>query len=142
MNRMMAGTFAAILAVTSAPALARSPSPAALGTIFCTGVLTHEMADAMAWMTPDLAAKVAAITGEKGAGAIRWASTPGADRCMPVGSAGSAEVPVAILYYTWSDRSHAGFSDQLVTRFVNEELRIDDVVFPDGRTLRQQLGEN
>jgi hypothetical protein len=61
---------------------------------------------------------------------------------MPVGTAGSVEVPVAILYYTWSDNSHPGFSDQLITRFVNDEVRIDDVVFPDGTTLREQLGGN
>ncbi len=134
MSRFTLAALAALLAVS--PAAAKSLHPAEVGTIFCYGVLSEDLAPALAIMTDELRGLVE----KKGADTVSWQGDAGpADTCKPVGARGSVDAPEVVLSYGFRDPSRRSFSDTLVMRFVDERLRIDDIKFAAGPTLRQQL---
>jgi hypothetical protein len=69
---------------------------------------------------------------------IRWQGTLGKmESCMPVGASGSYDHPESVLAYSLSDGGSA--SDKLVMSFIDEQLRIDDIAYGSGGTLRETL---
>jgi hypothetical protein len=138
MLKLAIGALAALLAVS--PAAAKSLSPAQVGTIFCYSRLSGDMAPVLAILTDDLRTLVEAAATKTGSDSIAWQGKAGAvDNCQPVGATGTAEAPQVVLSYGFRDPGQAGFSDSIVMHFVDERLRIDDIKFAGGSTLRAQL---
>jgi hypothetical protein len=140
MNRFVATL--AVLALSATPAAALSLTAAQVGDIYCASRLSGDMAPVMAILTPGLAQLVAAHLPESAdpATAIPWQSQPDyANGCMPVGAAGTYDLPEVVLSFSYLDPSKAGYSDRLVVRFVDKRLRLDDIEYPDGTTLRDRL---
>jgi hypothetical protein len=105
-------------------------SPAAIGAAFCAALLANDSTALNSLLTPQLAELAPADT--------RWHSgdsTPFA--CMPVGASGTAERPESVLFLTFAGGPTA--SDRLVLAFVAGELRIDDIAYAGGGTLRASL---
>jgi hypothetical protein len=126
----------AIFAVTG-PASATSLSTSQVGEIFCLGRLSGDMAPVLAILTPELAALVAA---QPSPDSVPWQGDPEyANLCEPVGATGTADAPQAVLSYGYRDPGKAGFSDRLVLRWVDGRMRIDDIIYADGATLRGRL---
>lgn len=106
------------------------------GIVFCIGRLSGDMAPVLAVLTPELHALVEKAEPE----AIRWQGKPDyANTCEPVGASGTAQSPQVVLSYQYREPDKAGFSDRLVLRFVDERLRLDDILFGDGTSLRDRL---
>lgn len=117
----------------ASPASAQSQlSPAQIGNAFCAAILAGDAAALGLLLTPDLADKAADHED------IRWSSGDAAPvGCMPVGASGSTERPESVLFLTFPGGKTA--SDRLVLAFVDGDLRIDDVSFDRGGTLRARL---
>ena len=131
--------FAAVLPVfaATAPAHAVSLSTNQVGQIFCISRLAGDMAPVLAILTDDLAALVAASPTPD---AVPWQSQADyANICEPIGATGSAEAPQAVLSYRYRDAGKAGYSDKLVLRWVDGRVRIDDIIYGSGGTLREKL---
>jgi len=141
------------LAAASAPAHALSLTGVQVGEIFCAGRLSDDMAPVEAILTPELKAAIAeaeaknaeiekAEPGDKpplGDG-IPWQTAPDyAPRCSVVGMSGTAEHPQVVLFYQFPDQPTANWSDRLELTFVDERLRINDVIYSDGSRLTQAL---
>lgn len=120
------------LALLATPAFAQSDlSPAQIGTAFCTFAIAAEMDKLTPLLTPGLA-EITAGTSR------RWHSgTTPVTACMPVGATGSAEHPQSVLFLSFADGTTA--SDRLVLSFVGQNVRIDDVAYAGGGTLRESL---
>lgn len=128
--RAIVCTACLLLAFAPAGALASSLSPGDIGDTFCAGRMSGDMTAVAALLSPDLAAAIA------GAGDIRWQGLPDhPSQCMVVGSSGTLENPEAVLFY----RGSASWSDRLVLTFVDGELRIDDILYPDHSRLTETL---
>lgn len=133
---------AATLALLAAPAEAKSLTSAQMGDIFCDARISGDMAPVLAVLTPELAAIVAKAlpAGADAATAIPWQSSPDyANACEAVGVRGTSDFPEVVLYYSYDDASKAGYADALVMRFVDSRLRIDDIKYTAGGTLREKL---
>jgi hypothetical protein len=121
----------AAVALLATPAAAQSDlSLVEIGTAFCAVVVAGATADLAPLLTPELAALTAGAD-------VRWSSGTTPTACMPVGATGSAEHPESVLFLTYADGSTG--SDKLVLSFIDGNIRIDDVVFADGTTLRESL---
>lgn len=137
---IMGAVLAAALALGSAvPAAASKLSPGDLAAAFCSGRVSGNMDAVMPLLTPELAALVEAAGGPE---AVAWQSNPDRpDSCMTVGTRGWVEAPESVLSYMFMTAGHRNFSDTLVLNFVDGELRIDDIKFADGTTLRATLAK-
>jgi hypothetical protein len=129
------------VALTAAsPAAALSLTSNQAGTIFCFGRLSGDMAPVIAILTDDLAGLVAAKTKKSGADSVPWQEPADyANTCDAVGAQGTFDAPEIVLAFGFRDASKAGFAQNLVMRFVDQRLRIDDIKFGDGTTLRARL---
>jgi hypothetical protein len=119
--------------LTAGPALAQSElSLTDVARIFCAGRLSANMAPVMDVLTPDLRKLVERETD------IHWQGTPGQmTSCMPVGASGTYDHPESVLAYGLPDGASA--SDKLVMSFVDDQIRIEDIAFGTGGTLRETL---
>ncbi|HVW93427.1 MAG TPA: hypothetical protein VHB74_12580 [Devosia sp.] len=138
--------------VAVAPASASDLSASQLGAIFCAAVLNGDMTPLKDLLTPDLGKRIADAEAKNAAflkaypGAkaplpegIPWRSRvlkPAG--CMLVGMSGTYEVPVAIISYTFDDAAQ-NYADKLDLRFVDDQLRLDNVDYADGGDLRSRL---
>ena len=133
---------ALVLPLLAAHALAKSLTSAQVGEIFCDARLSGDMAPVMAILTPELAAIIqkAAPAGVDLATAVPWQSSSDyANQCQAVGAQGTFDSPELVIAFGYDDASKAGYADSLVMRFVDERLRIDDVKYTNGGTLREKL---
>lgn len=118
------------------PASADSMTSAQFGVVFCIGRLSGDMAPVLAILTPETRALVEKTGVEK----VRWQGKPDyANACEPVGASGTYEAPQVILSYRYAEEGKSGFSDRLVMRFVDGLLRLDDILFADGESMRDSL---
>jgi len=133
----------AALALTTLPASALSLTSTQVGTIYCAARLAGDMAPILAILTPELAGLVALHLpqGADAASVIPWQSSSDyANTCMPVGASGTVDSPEIIIAFGYRDPGKAPYADRLVMRFVDKRLRIDDIAYATGGTLRDQLG--
>ena len=134
----------AALTLAATPAAALSLTSSQAGDIYCAGRLSGDMAPVLAILTTDLAALVAQHLpeGADAATAIPWQSSSDyANTCMPVGASGTADSPEIIIAFGYRDPNKAQYADKLVMRFVEKRLRIDDIAYSTGGTLREKLGK-
>jgi hypothetical protein len=134
----------AALALAATPAIALSLTSSQVGDIYCAARLSSDMAPILAILTPELAALVAQHLpkGADIATAIPWQSSADyANSCMPVGASGTADAPEIIIAFGYRDPNKAQYADRLVMRFVDKRLRIDDIAYATGGTLREKLGK-
>lgn len=131
--------LAALILATAGPAEAASLSD--VGKTFCGARLTGALEPAIALFSDQLAALLESAAAD-GATALGWGGQSEAPlQCMVAGAGGTRDTPEAVLVYQFASGAKRQYSERLVLKFFGEELRIDDVKFPDGTTLRQQLGE-
>ncbi|WP_423067275.1 hypothetical protein [Devosia sp. CN2-171] len=124
------------LVLSSAPAFADSMTSTQLGVVFCIGRLSGDMAPVLAVLTP----KTRTLVEKTGIDRVRWQGKPDyANICEPVGASGTYEAPQVILSYRYREEGKSGFSDRLVMRFVDGLLRLDDILFSDGESMRDSL---
>jgi hypothetical protein len=134
----------AALALVATPAAALSLTSTQVGDIYCAARLSSDMAPVLAILTPELAALVAQHLpdGADAATAIPWQSSADyANTCMPVGASGTAEAPEIIVAFGYRDPGKPQYADKLVMRFVDKRLRIDDIAYATGGTLREKLAK-
>jgi hypothetical protein len=134
----------AALALAATPAAALSLTSTQVGDIYCAARLSSDMAPVLAILTPELAALVAQHLpdGADAATAIPWQSSADyANTCMPVGASGTAEAPEIIVAFGYRDPGKPQYADKLVMRFVDKRLRIDDIAYATGGTLREKLAK-
>lgn len=118
------------------PASADSMTSAQFGVVFCIGRLSGDMAPVLAVLTPE----TRALVEKTGVDKVRWQGKPEyANSCEPVGASGTYEAPQVILSYRYAEEGKAGFSDRLVMRFVDGRLRLDNILFSDGESMRDSL---
>ncbi|HVY51905.1 MAG TPA: hypothetical protein VHA07_10155 [Devosia sp.] len=132
------------LALAATPAAALSLTSSQVGDIYCAARLSGDMAPILAILTPELAALVAQHLpdGADAATVIPWQSSDDYPAtCMPVGATGTAEAPEIVIAFGARDPSKAQYADKLVMRFVDQRLRIDDIAYATGGTLREKLGK-
>ena len=127
----MRGAFA-LAALLATPALGQSElSFADIGNLFCAAITSGGLVSP----APLLTANLAALTGDRD---VRWHSGDATPvRCMAVGARGSAEVPETVLFMTFPGGKTA--SDRLILNWVDGRLKIDDVAYDRGGTLRETL---
>lgn len=136
--------LAAALALGASPSQALSLTSSQVGDIYCAARLSGDMAPILAILTPELAALVASQLpeGADAATAIPWQSDPAyADTCMPVGASGTADAPEIVIAFGYRDPAKPQYADRLVMRFVDKRLRIDDIAYASGGTLRERLAD-
>lgn len=134
----------AALALAATPAAALSLTSSQVGDIYCAARLSGDMAPVLAILTPELAALVTRHLpeGADAATAIPWQSSADyANTCMPVGATGTADAPEIVIAFGYDDPNKAQYADKLVMRFVDKRLRIDDIAYSTGGTLRGRLGK-
>jgi hypothetical protein len=134
----------AALALATTPAAALSLTSTQVGDIYCAARLSSDMAPVIAILTPELAALVAQHLpdGADAATAIPWQSSADyANTCMPVGASGTADSPEIVIAFGYRDPNKAQYADKLVMRFVEKRLRIDDIAYATGGTLREKLSK-
>src|ERR1700754_823745 len=137
-----AALAAAALILATSPTLALSLTSTQVGEIYCDARLSGDMAPVLAILTPELAAIVtkAIPAGADAATAIPWQSAADyANSCMPVGASGTADAPEIVVAFSYNDPNKAQYADKLVMRFVDKRLRIDDIAYATGGTLRENL---
>jgi hypothetical protein len=128
----------ALLPLLLLPAAARADSMTSVqfGIVFCIGRLSGDMAPVLAVLTPELKSLVETAD----PGKVRWQGKPDyANTCEPVGASGTYDAPQVILSYQYREPDKPGFSDRLVMKFVDGLLRLDDILFADGKSLRDSL---
>lgn len=119
------------LALLATPASAQSDlSLVEIGSTFCAIVVAGETEALAPLLTPDLAQLTADAE-------VYWTSGITPTACMPVGATGTAEHPESVLFLTYADGTTG--SDKLILSFIADNIRIDDVAFADGTTLRESL---
>lgn len=134
----------AAVALAATPAAALSLTSSQVGDIYCAARLSSDMAPILAILTPELGALVAQHLpdGTDAATAIPWQSSADyANSCMPVGASGTADAPEVVIAFGYRDPDKAQYADKLVMRFVDKRLRIDDIAYATGGTLREKLGK-
>lgn len=135
----------AVLTAAATPAAALSLTLNQVGDIYCAARLSGDMAPVLAILTPELAALVAQNLpeGADAATAIPWQSgSDYANTCMPVGASGTEDAPEIVIAFGYRDPNKAQYADRLVMRFVDKRLRIDDIAYATGGTLRDKLSKD
>ena len=120
------------LALIATPAAAQSDiSLVEIGQSYCAAIMAGEDYTLAPLLTPELAALAANAD-------VRFHSGDTAPvACFPVGASGTLEHPESILLLTFPGGETG--SEKLVLSFVDDNLRIDDIVHADGLTLREEL---
>lgn len=134
----------AALALAATPAAALSLTSSQVGEIYCAARLSGDMAPVLAILTPELAALVAQHLpeGTDAAITIPWQSSADyTNTCMPVGASGTVDAPEIVIAFGYNDPDKAQYADKLVMRFVDKRLRIDDIAYSTGGTLREKLNK-
>ena len=117
-------------------ASADSMTSVQFGVLFCIARLSGDMAPVLAVLTPE----TRALVEKTGIDKVRWQGKPDyANTCEPVGASGTYDAPQVILSYQYREPEKTGFSDRLVMRFVDGLLRLDDILFADGESMRDSL---
>lgn len=150
--RAFASGVCIVVAVAASGALASSLSPGDIGDTFCAARVSGDMTRIEALLSPDLAAAISAAEAKNDAiqkqhpdekpplgDGIPWQSFHHAPQCMVIGASGTLANPQAVLFYQIPGQGGTSWSDRLVLSFVNGELRIDDIVYSDGRRLTETL---
>lgn len=127
---------AIVTAIATLPAAAQLGTFRTIATTFCDAVLTGRMAPLLAILTEDLRR----LAGPGAEVPVFWQgrSEP-PETCMPVGNAGTRDRPETVISFGYLGAGRPGYAQTLVMVFVDGELRIDDVRFADGTTLRERL---
>lgn len=126
---------AVVLAMVSA-AGAQGFGLRAIANTYCEALMSGRMGPVLEVVTEDLAA---ALEG-RGEFPTLWQSQPHpVAMCRPVGNAGSADRPETIISLGYGVVGLPNASQTIVMVIVDDELRIDDVEFSDGTTLRGRL---
>ena len=127
----MRGAFA-LAALLATPAVGQSELTFAdIGNLFCAALTSGDLISPGPLLTSDLAA----LTGDRD---VRWHSGDGAPvECIAVGARGTADIPETVLFMTFPDGKTA--SDRLILNWVDGRLKIDDVAYDRGGTLRETL---
>jgi hypothetical protein len=127
--------LAALAALAVTPAFAQSElSLDDISRLYCEALVAADMATVTAVLTPDLATTIENRTD------VTWQGVPGTvTACRQVGASGSFDHPEAVLFYTLADGKTG--SDSLVLSFIDEQIRIDDVAFASGGSLRGKLAQ-
>jgi hypothetical protein len=120
----------ALVATTPAAALS-DVSLVEIGRAYCTAIVAGDDISLAPLLTPELAALTATADLRLHGGD----TAPTA--CLPVGASGTLEHPESVLFLTYP--GGATGSEKLVLSFVDDNLRIDDIVHSDGLTLRDEL---
>lgn len=129
------------LATTVMPAAAKSLTAQQFGTIFCFARLAGDMAPVMGLLDADLAKLVDAQIAKGGEDSVQWqGKSDYANDCAMMGASGTYDFPEIVLFYSYRDAGHTSYSDKLVVHFVDDRIRLYDIKFADGTTLRQKLG--
>jgi hypothetical protein len=120
------------VALLATPAAAQSKLGFAdVGNLFCAAITSGGLVSP----APLLTAELAALTKGKD---VRWHSADAVpSQCMEVGASGTADVPETVLFMTFPDGRTA--SDRLILHWVDGQLKIDDVRYDKGGTLRETL---
>ncbi|HEY4202831.1 MAG TPA: hypothetical protein VGM83_19950 [Devosiaceae bacterium] len=146
---LVAGTIALFGA---APAFASSIGASEVGNIFCQARVSGDMTKIDTLISPALKEAIATAEAKNAAAekqypgdkpplgdGIPWASSPDQPpQCTVMGASGTADHPEVVLYYQFPD-SAANRSDRLYLSFINDELRIDDVIYSDDSRLTGSL---
>ena len=128
--RLRPALLAAMLVAT--PAVAQSDvSLVEIGQAYCAAIMAGEDYTLAPLLTPELAALTARADLRLHGGD----TAPVA--CLPVGASGTLEHPESVLFLTYP--GGATSSETLVLSFVEDNLRIDDIVHADGGALREEL---
>lgn len=121
-----------LVALLVTPAIAQSKlSFADVGNLFCAAITSGGLVSP----APLLTIELAALTKDRD---VHWHSgdtTP--VQCMAVGARGTADVPETVLFMAFPDGKTA--SDRLILHWVDGQLKIDDVAYDKGGTLRDTL---
>jgi hypothetical protein len=124
--------LAALLLAT--PAAAQSDlSLSQVGAAYCAAVTANDWTAIAPLLTPELA-ELAADTGPAFPG-----DAPAPASCRVVGASGTYDHPESVLFLGFPDGST--ISDRLVMSFIDAQLRIDDVSYGNGGSLRQTLSD-
>ena len=120
------------VALVATPAVAQSDiSLVEIGQTYCAAIIAGADITLAPLLTPELAELTATAD-------IRLHSGDTAPlACMPVGASGTLEHPESVLLLTFP--GGATDTEKLVLSFVDDNLRIDDIVHSDGLTLRDCL---
>ena len=131
---MRAAVLAILMVLTASPAHAASLTFSGVARIYCEAVVSGLMMPVINLLTPDLKRMV----DERGEVPLLWQSRPDpAETCLPVGNRGTRERPETIV--SFGAIGKPSFSQTIVMVFVGDRLKIDDVIFEDGTTLRDRL---
>ena len=121
-----------LTALLMTPAAAQSNLTFAdIGNLFCAAITSGDLVSPGPLLTADLAALVM----DKD---VRWHTGDAPPvQCMAVGARGTADVPETVLFMAFPDGKTA--SDRLILNWVDGKLRIDDIAYDRGGTLRETL---
>jgi|SRR5690606_18231210 hypothetical protein len=127
------------LALVASPAAAQQlpekPTSTMVAHVFCHAAMSGDRTVLSTLYTDDFRAAVEAA-GDRPV-RLLGIEAPAAS-CMPVGNSGTAEQPETIVAFRYGAAAVTA-SVNVVMVFVNGALRIDDVRFADGSTLRDDL---
>jgi hypothetical protein len=133
---MRAAVLATLLAMTAVPAHAASLGFSDVAHIYCDAVISGRMEPVLDLLTDGLHR----LVDRNGQVPILWQGKPEpAETCFPVGNSGTRDRPETIVSFGYTTGGKRGFAQTIVMVFVGGNLRIDDVQFEDGTTLRERL---
>jgi hypothetical protein len=132
---MRAAVLATLMVTTAVPAHAASLNLIDVAQIYCDSVISGRMEPVLELLTDDLRSLI-----ESGQVPILWQGKPEpAEICIPVGNSGTLERPETIVAFGYTAGDKPEFAQTIVMVFIDDTLRIDDVKFEDGTTLRDRL---
>jgi hypothetical protein len=128
-------------------------TPVQLGQIFCAGRLANEMTPVRALLTPDLGKVIAAAEAKNAeiqkqhpdekpplGDGIPWqGAADHPPQCNPVGLTGTYDTPEVVLSYSFPDQPASDWTDNLMLKFIDGKVRIDDIKYGNGGFLRKAL---
>ena len=131
---MRAAVLAVLMVLTAFPAQSTSLSLSGVARIFCEAVISGQMTPVLDLLTHELRVMVE----DNGEVPLLWqGDLDPAETCIPVGNRGTRDRPETIISFGAIGKPN--FAQTIVMVFVEGTLRIDDVIFEDGTTLRQRL---
>jgi hypothetical protein len=120
--------------LTAFPAHATSLTFSGVARIYCEAVISGQMTPVLGLLTEELRE----LLEDNGEVPLLWqGDLDPAETCMPVGNRGTRDRPETIV--TFGAIGKPNVAQTIVMVFVGGKLRIDDVIFEDGTTLRQRL---
>jgi hypothetical protein len=127
--------LAALVVTATVPSAgAQLMSLRGIASTFCEAVVSGRMGPVLSLLTDELRQ---AVDG-RGEVPILWQGRPEpAETCRPVGNSGTRDRPETVV--SFGANGKPGFAQTIVMVVVDGALRIDDVKFDDGTTLRGRL---